>query len=92
MKKEAFVAFVKLCGWEEDRFGHLHRDGQNGRKYRLKIQATSFRYEVQTVIPGGTYTTEKKEWVRVAGDYYKNVQEKEDMVTFGSGLAFRKRQ
>ncbi len=50
-------------GYVKDRFGNMKKEHQ-GKKYRLKFQATSIRYEVRT---------ESGDWVRIRGGYLKDI-------------------
>ena len=68
MKRAELETWLTSAGWTMDRWGHYHATRQmNGeyRKFRLKMQATSCRYEVKT--NGG-------DWLNFANDYYKNCE------------------
>ncbi len=45
---------------EQDRWGHLKGIALNGRTYRIKIQKTSWRFEVKS----------GSGWFRVSGSFY----------------------
>lgn len=60
------VTELRASTWKEDRYGHFVVT-HNDKKYRLKIQAMSVRFEKQALIAG------KNEWLRVISDYYKNI-------------------
>jgi hypothetical protein len=66
------TAFVAL-GWTLDRFGHLQSTGANGKKYRIKTQATSVRVEVQVAHAATAYSPASNEWVKVTGAYLKDI-------------------
>lgn len=66
MTKEAIWAFFLACGWEPDRWGHLQKTlvrPQGERKYRLKFQAKSVRFEVKGA----------NSWIRLDSAYYGKV-------------------
>lgn len=66
---------LTLLGWKEDAYGHMQCTTKTGKKYRVKMQATSVRLEVRQV--------ELKEWVRVESAYMKDVATDADHVTIG---------
>jgi hypothetical protein len=70
-------------GWEKDRYGHLQKDvtrkylepiAFETKRWRCKLQATSCRIEVQHQYSDSTYAKGEKAWLRVSGDYYKNIK------------------
>lgn len=61
---------LTLLGWKEDAYGHMQCTTKTGKKYRVKMQATSVRLEVKNVELG--------EWVRVKSAYMKDVVLTED--------------
>ena len=63
MNKAQFQRAMKDSDWTLDAYGH-YKITANGKQYRLKVQATSVRYEVKV----GT------DWFNKASDYYKNVE------------------
>lgn len=77
MKKERLIELLKALGWKVDRWGHFTktrhvRNRLTGevalRLYRVKMQATSCRYEIKS----------EAGWVRIGGDYFKNCHEQSD--------------
>lgn len=54
-------------GWNLDKYGNYILES-NGKKYRMKIQSTSVRYEVQCV-----HSDNSKSWVRLRGAYIKDL-------------------
>lgn len=50
--------------WTCDRYGN-YISIIGDRKYRVKLQKTSIRYEV--------YSSNLKEWINLRSDYYKNI-------------------
>lgn len=91
MKPENLAAFLLANGWEKDRFGHFKKQmtvkltrvnpGQEVTKlYRVKLQATSARYEVQTEANG------ENMWVRLTSAYFKDITLHEKGVKLGSVL------
>ena len=87
MTKDEFVAHMKETSWSTDRFGHFQRRvlrGDQYQKWRIKIQATSCRIEVSS--------SDDTEWIRVGGDYYKNIPKLEDgRIRVGSYMIGRKK-
>lgn len=74
--RDELVDFLKQCGWKTDRYGHLRNQITVKRKdtgervvreYRIKLQATSCRVELQALIG------DHNEWLRLTGAYYKDV-------------------
>lgn len=61
--------FVKTVGYVEDRWGNLKKEA-NGKIFRFKFQATSVRFESghRSEYDG------KMMWVKIGGDYYKNIR------------------
>ncbi len=61
--------FVKTMGYVEDRWGNLKKEA-NGKIFRFKFQATSVRFESghRSEYDG------KLVWVKIGGDYYKNIR------------------
>ena len=62
MNKQHLIGWMAFNGWTIDRFGHYKKE-INGNKYRMKVQATSLRYEVNS----GTG------WVRLRSGYFKDL-------------------
>lgn len=73
-----FVAALVKDGWVEDKFGHFKFDTAEN-KYRIKMQAYSFRLEVQTTTSATAYSKSETHWVKVDGAFYKA------MVDLGNG-------
>lgn len=59
-------------GWTLDRYNNYILES-NGKKYRMKMQATSVRYEVQIVYEDGS-----KSWAKLRGAYLKDLSITED--------------
>ena len=89
MKRDALVAFLKELGWAVDKFDHLQKT-IGPKKYRVKLQATSCRLEVQIEHEATEYSKASKDWVRCGGDYYANIVEIENGVRIG-GHVFKRR-
>lgn len=89
VKREALVAFLKDLGWMADKFGHLQKT-IGTKKYRVKLQATSCRIEIQIEYEATQYTKATKEWVRFGGDYYSNIAEIENGIRIGRHI-FKRR-
>ena len=68
MSKEEIQAWAEANGWKPDGYGHLQLVLDNGKKYRLKLQASSLRYEVRVAMSDGNT------WVRVASAYYSKLK------------------
>ena len=77
MIKQEFVNWAKSKGWEEDKFGHLHKT-VGMRVYRFKVSTISVRYEIQVNHPAGDYSPAKNEWIRLRSGYLKNLCINED--------------
>lgn len=63
MNKAQFQRAMNGSDWTLDAYGH-YKITANGKQYRLKVQATSVRYEVRV----GT------SWFNKASDYYKHIE------------------
>lgn len=77
MTKAQFIDWAKSKGWEEDKFGHLHRTVMTGagmRAYRFKVSAISVRYEVQVHHPAGEYSPARNEWMRLRSGWLKDLR------------------
>ena len=83
MKRDALVAFLKELGWAVDKFDHLQKT-IGPKKYRVKLQATSCRLEVQIEHEATEYSKASKDWVRFGGDYYSTVVEIVNGVRIGA--------
>ena len=59
-------------GWTVDRYNNYILES-NGKKYRMKMQATSVRYELQIVYEDGS-----KSWAKLRGAYLKDLSITED--------------
>jgi hypothetical protein len=73
MLKEQLKLELAARGWKEDRFGHHQKvlkrtlwetGAETEKTYRVKVQATSVRVEVKTVVG----------WVKVDGAYFKDIE------------------
>lgn len=90
LDRSALIDVLKIAGWKTDRWGHLRktipfikRDTRERveREYRIKLQATSIRVEVQGKVMG------VNEWYRVGGAYYRNIVQRPDgAIVVGSML------
>lgn len=69
MKQEQLREVLKQDGWTEDNWGHYQRRLVSGKKYRIKMQSISIRLEVRN--------EELKEWIKVDGAYYKDIELKQ---------------
>lgn len=85
MAPEKFTTFLQSLGWEQDKWGHLHKEvmlfksgAPAPRNYRIKMQAISCRIEVQCIISATDYSSEQRMWVRVGGGYFKDIIELPD--------------
>jgi hypothetical protein len=59
--------------WEQDKYGNFKWD--TGTKvYRMKFQEISVRLEVQVVHAATQYSGESKSWVKLAGEYFKDLK------------------
>ena len=83
MTKNQITSLLTHWGWALDRWGHLQKEltaynRTTGEKkltqYRIKLQATSVRIEVQHHYPTTAYSSARNEWVRVDGAYYKAIE------------------
>lgn len=94
MTKDQVEAFLQNSGWKKDRYGHYQLakevppgvlpDGEGGpRRYRVKLQERSVRFEVQVIV-NDPFRGGRKEWIRIGGDYYSTC-----VVTPGKGLRLR---
>lgn len=68
MKRAELETWLTYAGWIMDRWGHYRATrifrGEE-REFRVKMQATSCRYEVKT---------NSGDWLKFANDYYKNCE------------------
>ena len=64
MDRKGFILGMTGSDWTRDAYGHF-KIHANGKQYRLKVQATSVRYEVKQ--PDGS-------WFNKASDYFKNLE------------------
>lgn len=79
--------------WEQDRFGHFKkvlypRNRQTGelvrKVYRIKMQATSVRIEVQLRVG------DANEWYRVGGAYYTKIFKRDNGEVVIGSMILRK--
>lgn len=81
MTKDQFIKWAQGRGWQLDRFGHLKKTGEGGRKlYRFKLSRVAVRYEVQ--LPSTTRSfgfdrdgklTTTNTWVRLRSGYFSKL-------------------
>jgi hypothetical protein len=71
MTKQELINWLISKGYTKDNYGH-YQVTRNGEKIRVKIQATSARYEKQINLP--TYDGKSEhEWLRIRSGYYKDL-------------------
>lgn len=82
---EEIKAYMKNLGYVEDRYGNLRKES-GGKIYRFKFQDISVRFEhgYHSEIDG------KLKWVKVGGDYFKNIRWHEDGRLIIGSKIFRK--
>jgi len=73
VSKEEFIAWATNRGWKIDRFGHLTKEGVEGRIYRYKIGTHSVRREIKCVHDASQYSPRSSSWVRLASAYFKDL-------------------
>lgn len=71
--KQKLIDTLTQNGWELNNRGNLVKES-GGKKYRIKFQANSVRYEIQVTHEATAYSAQEKAWVRLAGAYYKDVK------------------
>jgi hypothetical protein len=62
MTKQELTAWAERHGFERDKYGHYQKTTATGKRYRIKLQAHSMRWEIRN--------EEIKEWVKQWGAYY----------------------
>lgn len=62
--RDFIITRIEAKGFTEDRYGNW-KDATGSRRY--KFQATSYRVEL-------CINTQPKSWMKIAGNYYKNVK------------------
>lgn len=67
MTKEQFIDWAKGRGWQEDKWGHLHKNW-NDRDYRFKISSISIRHEIKVKHNSGS-----SEWMRLGSGYLEDL-------------------
>lgn len=77
-KKQAIKDLLASKGWEEDRFGHMHKTMESGRKFRYKFGRGALRQEFQSV-----YSDGRKEWRRRCSGAYGNLSITEEGLIAG---------
>lgn len=77
MERKQFEQVLVACGWERDRFGHYHKSAR-GKQYRVKMQDRSCRIETLVRHEATMYSPERKEWIRLGGEYYSKIVELPD--------------
>jgi hypothetical protein len=71
MTKQELITWLESKGYTKDTYGHYQKTKENGTKIRVKIQATSCRYEEQiTLVSSGK---PEHEWLRLGSGYYKDL-------------------
>jgi hypothetical protein len=87
--KDELIVALAACGWKMDRFGNMQRERYVGlkdqpiRKYRVKLQATSVRVEVQITFNATEYSPARNEWSRLDGAYMKDITITDGIVKIG---------
>lgn len=77
--------FFKL-GYTEDAYGNLKKTSSSGTQYRLKFQAISVRFE-----KGYKDSHDgSQKWIKIGGDYLRDVKFKDDGRLLIGSKAFRK--
>ena len=79
MNRKGFILGMTGSDWTQDAYGHF-KIRVNGRQYRLKVQATSVRYETKQ---------SDGSWCNKASDYYKNIEFGTVEATGRTSLALR---
>lgn len=79
-KRADLIAHLISLGYVEDRYGNYKRVHATGTMYRVKLQATSVRFERQLTIFG------KKEWV----NQYQQVNYIKYFHLVGNKMSFKK--
>ena len=85
MTREEITAEALKRGWSADRFDHLQKEA-DGRKYRLKFQGSSVRFEVQVVHDAHGSIARSTEWMRLDSAYYAKIVAKNGRVAIGRRL------
>ena len=60
---DVMITAIKSKGFVDDRYGN-YKKTEDGREYRYKFNATSYRYEKKF----------GDSWMKLAGAYYKDVK------------------
>ena len=68
MTKQELINAMLAKGYSLDRYGHLTKT-IDGKEYRIKLQAKSFRKDVKVHIEH-SYGPPTVKWVRLYGGYY----------------------
>ena len=79
MDRKTFILGMTDSDWTQDTYGHF-KIRANGKQYRLKVQATSVRYEVKR---------QDGSWFNKVSDYYKNIEFGTVEATDRTSLALR---
>ena len=72
LTKQEVIDWAISKGYHKDKYGHLQKG-----EHRIKIQATSIRYEVKVHHPAALYSGAKNEWMRLRSGYLKDLSIKE---------------
>lgn len=89
-------AFLKECGWEQDRYDNMkktitsQKDPSVSRTYRVKFNAISVRIEVEVIHAATKYSPKSKSWVKIGGDYVKNITIDGDVLKIGNKIIKKK--
>lgn len=81
MTRTDLELFLPTAGWLKDTYDHFKKTVETTkgtRHYRIKMQANSCRIEVQCHHEATEYSPASNSYVRVGGDYYKNIRLVED--------------
>ena len=79
MDRKTFILGMTCSDWTQDAYGHF-KISANGKQYRLRVQATSVRYEVKQA---------DGSWFGKVSDYYKNIEFGTVEATGRTSLALR---
>lgn len=79
MDRKTFILGMTNSDWTQDAYGHF-KIRVDDRQYRLKVQATSVRYEAKQL---------DGSWFNKASDYYKNMEFKTVEATGRTSIVLR---
>jgi len=69
MKKQEIENWLLEVGYSKDTYGHYQKTGKDGKKYRMKFQKISLRYECQVHYEASTYSPASVGWIRLRSGY-----------------------